>query len=132
MPLGIRILGILILISGGFSILWGLALSSLGGLGWLTGLLFGESIRAWGGNAAGAGAWSILVGIVQIATGFGLFARQRWAWLLALISTGASLLTPLIGLINGSFWSLFGLLIPGLIFFYLLADNDVKRAFGRA
>jgi hypothetical protein len=120
------------LLGGLFSILWGLALSGLGGLTWLTGLFFSDSIQAWGGNAFGGGLWSLLVGVVQIITAFGLFARQRWAWLLALISTGAALLTPLIGLINGSFWSLFGLVIPGIIFFYLLADADVKRAFGRA
>ena len=76
--------------------------------------------------------WSIVVGIVEVITAFGLFARQRWAWLLALVSAGLSLIAPLIGLLNGSFWSLFSLIIPAAIFFYLLADKDVKRAFGRA
>jgi hypothetical protein len=37
-----------------------------------------------------------------------------------------------IGVLNGSFWSVFGLIIPAIIFFYLLFDNDVKSAFGRA
>jgi hypothetical protein len=132
MPLGIVILGILMLIGGIFSILWGMALGSIGGLSWLTGLFFSDPVQTWGGNAATAGIWSICVGIVQIITAFGLFAQQRWAWFLALIGTGVALIHPLIALLNGSLWSLFGLIIPGLIFFYLLMDDDVKRAFGRA
>jgi hypothetical protein len=132
MPLGIIILGILMLIGGLWSIIWGLGLGAFGGMSWLTGLLLSDSMQAWGGNAVGAALWSILIGIVQVVTSFGLFTGQRWAWLLALISAGAALITPLIGLLNGSLWSVFGLIIPGLIFFYLLFDNDVKRAFGRA
>lgn len=132
MPLGIIIIGILTLISGLFSILWGLALGGFGGASWLTGLIFSDSIQAWGGSTVGAGLWSIVVGSVQIVTAFGLFARKTWAWMLALIGAGAALITPLIALFTGNFWSIFGLIIPGLIFFYLLRDDDVQRAFGRA
>jgi len=132
MPVGIIILGVLMLIGGLFSILWGVGLSSVGSVSWLTGVLFSDSIQAWGGNAVGAGLWSILVGIVQVVTSFGLFTGQRWAWLLALLSALASAIAPLIGLINGSFWSLFGLIIPAIIVFYLLRDDDVQHAFGRA
>jgi hypothetical protein len=132
MPVGIVILGSLMLLGGLFSIVWGIGLSSAGGLSWLTGLFFSDSIQAWGGNAVGAGMWSVLVGIVQVITAFGLFAQQRWAWFLALIGAGVALITPLIALLYGSLWALFGLIIPAIIFFYLLLDNDVKRAFGRA
>ncbi len=132
MPAGIVILGVLMLIGGLFSIIWGIGLGSVGGLSWLTGVLFSDSIQRWGGNAFGAAMWSIGVGLVQVLTAFGLFAQQRWAWLVALIGAGLALITPLIGLFNGSFWSLFGLIIPGVIFYYLLLDDDVKRAFGRA
>lgn len=131
MPLGIIILGIFALIGGFFSILWGLGLSGLGGLSWLSGLLFSQGLQSWGGNAFVAGMWSMVVGIVQIVTGVGLFARQKWAWMLALISAGLALITPLIALFTGNLWALFGLIIPGIIFYYLLADDDVKQAFGR-
>lgn len=132
MPLGIMILGVFALVGGFFSIIWGLGLSGIGGMSWLTGLLFSDNIQSWGGNAFGAGMWSILVGMLQVVTGFGLFARQKWAWLLALISAGMALLTPLFALFTGNLWALWGLIIPGVIFYYLLADADVKRAFGRA
>jgi hypothetical protein len=131
MPFGIIILGTLAIIGGIFSLLWGLGLSGFGGMSWLTGLLFSQGLESWGGNAFGAGLWSMLVGVVQIVTGFGLFARQRWAWLLALIAAGLALLTPLFALLSGNLWALWGLIIPGIIFYYLLADSDVKRAFGR-
>jgi hypothetical protein len=132
MPLGIIILGILMLVGGLWSILWGIGLGAFGSVSWLTGLLLSDPMQTWGGNAVGAGLWSIVIGIVQVVTSFGLFARQRWAWLVALLSALASLITPVIGLLNGSFWSLFGLIIPAAIVFYLLKDDDVQRAFGRA
>ena len=128
-PFGIVLLGLFMLLGGIFSILWGLGLSGIGGMSWLTGLIFSDSVQAWGSTAFGAGLWTLLVGIVEVATAFGLWMRQRWAWLVALISAGLSLIGPLIGLINGSFWSLLGLIIPGIIIFYLLADDDVQRAF---
>jgi hypothetical protein len=69
-------------------------------------------------------------GIVQIVTGVGLFPRQRWAWVLALLSAALSLLIPLYPLFTGNLWALWGLIIPGIIFHYLLTDSDVKRALG--
>jgi hypothetical protein len=132
MPTGIVILGVLLLICGVWGILWGLGLGAFGGLSWLTGVFFSDSMQTWGGGAVGAALWSLIVGIVQIITAFGLFARQQWAWLLALIGAACALIGPVIGLVHGHFLSLFGLIIPALIFFYLLRDDDVQHAFGRA
>lgn len=132
MPIGIAILATFAIIGGIFNLLWGTALSGVGGFSWLTGFLFSAGLESWGGNAFGAGLWSIVIGLVQLITGFGLFRRQKWAWLLALISSALALLTPLYALFSGNLWALWGLIIPGVIFYYLLADNDVKRAFGRA
>jgi hypothetical protein len=132
MPFGIILLGILSLLLGGFNLLWGMGLSGVGGVTWLTGLFFSNDVRSWGGSHFTAGLWAMFLGLVQIVTGFGLFGRQKWAWLLTLIAAAFSLVTGLIGVFNGSFWSLLGMILPGIIFFYLLRDNDVKRAFGRA
>jgi hypothetical protein len=129
MPLGIRVLGFLMLIGGLFSLVWGAALSTLGGASWLTGLVFSDSIQAWGGSAVASGLWTLLVGVVQIITAIGLFARKRWAWFIALTSAALSVITPLMGLVHGNVWSIFGLIIPALIFFYLIRDHDVQRAF---
>ena len=113
MPFGILVLGILMLLGGLFSLLWGLGLSGVGGLSWLTGLIFSDSIQNWGGSAFWGGLWSMFVGVLQIVTAFGLFARKQWAWLLALISVLGSALTTY-GLDDQSFspygggWAQFG------------------------
>src|SRR5581483_1672447 len=129
MPLGIIVLGFLVLLSGFLSLIWGAALTAFGGASWLTGLIFSDSIQAWGGSAFASGLWSLVVGVVQLITAAGLFARQRWAWLVAVISTALALITPFLSLLHGSLWGLVGLIIPALIFSYLLHDQDVKRTF---
>ncbi len=131
MPLGIIILGTFAIIGGIFSILWGIGLSGAGGMSWLTGLLFSQGLQSWGGSAFWAGLWSMVIGVVQVVTGFGLFGRKKWAWMLALIAAALALITPLVAIFSGNLWALWGLIIPGVIFYYLLADSDVKRAFGR-
>lgn len=126
---GISVIALLMFLMGIFSILWGIALGSIGGVSWLTGLIFSNSIQAWGSSALGSGTLSILVGLVEVVTSFGLFARQNWARILALITSGISLVLSLIGLINGSFFSLLGIILPAVILYYLLSNSQAKRAF---
>ena len=126
---GIAVIAILMLFLGFFSLLWGIALGGIGGLSWLTGLIFSITVQAWGSSAFGAGMVSIFTGIVEIITAFGLFAYKNWARLAALIVSGISLVLSFIGLVNGSIWSLIGMVLPAIIFFYLLTNNQVKHAF---
>ena len=131
LPIGAMILAILSIVDGLWGILWGMIMMGVGSVSWLGGLLAMEqTIRAWGGGAFGGGLFGILTGIVQIIVGFGLFARQKWAWLLAAISAAISLIHPVMGLLNGNFWAIFGLIIPGLIFYYLTRP-DVRAEFQR-
>lgn len=130
-PIGAMILATLSIVNGIGGVLWGMVMAGIGGVGWLGGLLAMEkTVRAWGGGAFGGGLLGIITGIVQIIVGFGLFAGQKWAWLLAAISAAISLIHPVIGLLNGNFWAIFGLIIPGLIFYYLTRP-DVRAAFQR-
>lgn len=132
-PTGVVCLAALLAISGAFGILWGLAIAGIGGLSWITGtVFFADTVQAWGGNAFAGGLFGVLNGIFQLIIAVGLLGLQRWAWLLAIINSGLSLIHPIIGLSTGNWCSLFGLIIPGFIVYYLLFDNDVKRAFGRA
>jgi hypothetical protein len=129
LPIGMIVLAILSILSGLWGILWGMIMAGVGGVGWLGGLLSMEStIRAWGGSAFGGGLLGMITGVVQIIVGFGLFGRQKWAWLLAAISAAFSLINPVMGLLNGNFWAIFGLVIPGLIFYYITRP-DVRNAF---
>ena len=126
---GLSVIALLVFIMGIFSILWGMALGGIGGLAWLTGLIFSGSVQAWGSSAFGSGVVSIFAGIVEVIASFGLFAHKNWARITALITSGVSLVLSLIGLINGSFLSLFGIILPAVIFFYLLSNSQAKRAF---
>ncbi len=129
MPFGVIVLAILSIILGLFSVLWGALLTGAGGLSWLAGLLsFQETIRVWGGSAFISGILEVMVGVFQIIAGFGLFARRSWAWWVAIIVTAVALIHPIVGVLSGNFWGLFGLIIPGLIFYYLM-KQDIKAVF---
>jgi hypothetical protein len=128
----VNILAIFSILGGLFSILWGLALTGVGGVSWLAGtLMFAEGVQSWGGGEFWAGLLSMVVGVAQIIAGFGLLARAGWAWMLAVIVTVVSLISPVLGLINGSLLSIFGLIFPGIVLLILMS-GDVRRQFGRA
>ena len=129
LPTGVIIVGLLLIVGGIFGVLWGLILATAGGVSWLAGLVTVEgAVRAWGGGAFLGGLLSMATGVAEIVAGFGLFARQYWAWLLAVIALGVSLISPIIALLNGNWFALFGLIIPGVILFYLLSPH-VRRVF---
>jgi uncharacterized membrane protein (DUF2068 family) len=119
------------LIGGLFSLVWGTALGTIGGASWLTGLVFSDTIQAWGSIALVSGLWSMLVGLVQIITAVGLFTSKRWAWVAALMISALALITPLVGLINGNLWSVFGLIIPAVTIVYLMREQDIQSALQR-
>ncbi|HEY7061266.1 MAG TPA: hypothetical protein VII06_07295 [Chloroflexota bacterium] len=131
MSAGTRVIGILMLIGGLFSLVWGTALGTIGGASWLTGLVFSDTIQAWGSIALVSGLWSMLVGLVQIITAVGLFTSKRWAWVAALMISALALITPLVGLINGNLWSVFGLIIPAVTIVYLMREQDIQSALQR-
>jgi fatty acid desaturase len=132
MAFGIVVLATLYLVMGTFQILWGIGASTVGSLSWLSGLLFSQNMREWGGQAFWGGVWGVGGGMLQLITAFGLFARQKWAWLLAWISAAIGVFGPLMALFGGNFWAIFGLIIPGIIFGYLTFNKNVRRTFGVA
>lgn len=131
MPAGIVVLAILYIIGGILSLVWGVVAISVGSVSWITGLLFSSTMREFGGSAFWGGFWGIGSAILNFAVGFGLFARQKWAYILAWIAAAFSLVGPIAGLLGGNFWALFGLIIPGAIFSYLTFNENVKQTFGR-
>ena len=129
MAIGILVLGVLYVLMGLFNILWGIGVTGFGSLSWLSGLLLSQDMQEWGGSTFWGGLLGIGGGILQIITAFGLFARRHWGWLLAWLSVAVSLIGPLLSLFNGNLWAILGLIIPGIIFWYLSFDDDVKRTF---
>jgi hypothetical protein len=125
-PLGVKVLAILSILGGIFGFLWSLFLSGLGGISWFAVLVvFEQAVREWGGGKFWGGLLGMVTGVLQVIVGFGLLTGKRWAWLLAAISAGLSLVHPLFGLLHGDFAAIFGLIIPGLIFYYLTRPESV-------
>ncbi|MFN2196854.1 MAG: hypothetical protein ACK2UW_12100 [Anaerolineales bacterium] len=133
-PAGITLLAILFFILGGLSLLWSGLIFGVGGLSSLFGGLFGaEQVAAYGQSTAWSGFFGVVTAFVQIIVGFGLLGMQKWAWVLALIGAGLTVLQGVVGIINGGAFAFMcgsiGLIIPIIIFIYLLSSGT-RRIFG--
>jgi hypothetical protein len=132
-PQGVTILGILFIVLALFSLVWGLFVMGVGGVAGLFGFVTGVEGGLFGPF------WSGVIGIgtaiLDLIIAFGLLGLRKWAWLLAIIGVGLSVLSYLAGMFGGGLWAFccngIGIVIPAAILFYLLRP-DVRRAFGRA
>lgn len=124
-PTGITLIALGFLLLGVLSAVWGLIQFGFGGFAWLTGAIF----NATGTAAVGSSNfWSGLVGMaaaaVQLAVAIGLLRMSSWAWTLALIAVGVTVVQGLLGLFSGGFFALccgiLGLIIPVVVLIYLL------------
>jgi hypothetical protein len=127
-PMGITILAVLSAIGGVLSILAGIALIGLGGVG-----------AASTGQAAlfGLGAiFGLLIlasGIASLAFAYGAWTLQPWAWTLGVALQILSLALAVVAIIGGSDISsqIIGVAISAIILYYLMQPS-IKAAFGRA
>ena len=131
-PTGVSVLAVFFIVLGFLGIIWGFVLIGMGGLSWLVGLVtVTDTAEAWAGGALWRGILDMVTGMGKIAAGFGLLSGYYWAWLLSVILSVIWFIGPLLGLLRGSMFSLFGLILPGIILYYLLTPA-VRRAFDRA
>lgn len=133
-PAGITIIVILFFLLGGLSILWSGLIFGVGGLSSLFGGLFGaEQVRAYGQSTAWSGYLGFITAVVQIIVAFGLLGMKKWAWILALVGAGLTIVQGVVGIINGGVFAFmcgsFGLIVPLMILFYLLSPG-IRSAFG--
>jgi uncharacterized membrane protein (DUF2068 family) len=133
-PTGVTILAVLQIIGGLLSLLFG-----------LSGLLFGGAMVATdAAEATGApldmgpvmmtvGIASVIIGLIGLIAGYGLFTLQGWGWLMAIVFAAANVLRNLVSLVQGINvpGAIIGIVVSGLIIYYLYRPN-VKRAFGKA
>lgn len=132
-PGGITLLAVIFIGLAILSLIWSVLVFGFGGLSWTTGLLFGaQGFRAFGGSSFWSGLWGMVTAIVQLIVAIGLLGLRRWAWFLALIAVGLTVITGLFGLFGGGFGAFFcgllGLIIPIGILIYLLRPH-VRLAF---
>ena len=135
-PGGITLLGILFILLGVFSIVWGVLVLAVGGLSWLFGAVASaDQMAAFGSNSVLQAVLGIGGGLLQLVVAFGLLALKKWAWLLAFVAIAASVAQGIVGIFSGAgvfgiCCGLIGLIIPVWIVVYLLR-KDVRAAFGR-
>jgi hypothetical protein len=133
-PRGVTIIAILYIVLAILSLLWSALLLGFGGVSSLFGGLLGaEGMAAFGTANAWAGFVGIVAGVIQFAVAIGLLAMKKWAWILALIGVGMTVVQGIIGIFGGGPFALMcgilGLLIPAGILIYLLLPGT-RRAFG--
>jgi hypothetical protein len=129
---GVTLLGVFTLLCGLASLLWGAAIMGIGGAGWFFGVIsFTSTIATWGAGAFWGGLLGILTGAAQILSGIGVLARRPWAWLLTAVLTVLALVNPVVGILSGNLWGLFGLIVPCVVLYFLM-QPEVKREFSNS
>ena len=133
-PTGISILFWVYLILGILSLLWSGIVLGIGGLSSFVGGIFGmENVLGFGSTSAWSGYVGIITAVVQIIVAFGLASMKKWAWVLAIIAVGLTILQGVVGIFAGGTFAFIcgslGLIVPIIILFYLLRA-DIRTAFG--
>ncbi len=129
-PTGITLIATVFLILGVASFTWSMIIFGMGGISSLFGSLFSLSPQISGN--VWAGLLGMLTAGVQIATGFGLLRINSWAWYLAFIAVGLSVIQGLFGLFSGGLFACLcaaiGLAIPVAVAVYMLRP-DIRELF---
>jgi hypothetical protein len=133
-PLGITLIVGLYIILGVLSLLWSGLVFGVGGLSATVGSIFGaDAIATFGSSNIWSGTFGIITAIVQIVVAIGLFTLKRWAWYLAVIAVGLTVIQGIIGIFGGGFFAFvcagIGLLIPVGILIYLIRPQ-IRDLFG--
>jgi hypothetical protein len=129
-PIGVTILAILAIITGLIGLMGGCLLTGFGSIVGPIGAIFGGG--QLGASAFAAGCGSLIGAVVWLAVGIGTWRLQPWAWILGLIGVAISVVSHVLGLLQGEslFIGLLSLALPVIILIYLLSPG-VRQAFGR-
>jgi len=129
-PMGVTILAILAFIGGALQLATGVAAVAFGGLAGAA--VGGTEGAAVGGLVAISGLFLIVLGVVALLAGFGLWQLKPWAWLLTIAWAILGLVSAALTLLSGDVTSaIISAIIPAVVIWYLNRP-DVKAAFGRA
>lgn len=83
-----------------------------------------------GGFIGILGAMLIVLGIANFVVAWGLLKAKGWAWIVTIIINIISSVLNIVSIVAGSIGSIGGLIINGIIIYYLYRPN-VKSYFGR-
>jgi hypothetical protein len=126
--MGITILAVLSAIGGVLSILGGIALIGLGGVGAAS-----TGQAALFGMGAIFGLLLLVSGIASLAFAYGAWTLQPWAWTLGVALQIISLALSVLSIVGGSDIAsqIISIAIAGIILYYLMQPS-IKAVFGRA
>lgn len=127
-PAGITMIVVLFFVLAGISLIWSLLALSVGGLTSLIGNLFNlDTVGSFGTSTAWSGYFGFISAVVTVVVGFGLLGMKKWAWILALIAVGLSLIQSLVTMFTGGVFAFMcaslGLVIEAIILIYLLRPS---------
>jgi hypothetical protein len=133
-PLGITLIVVLYIILGILSLLWSGLVFGVGGLSATVGSIFGaDTIATFGSSNVWSGTFGIVTAVIQIVVAIGLFTLKRWAWYLAIIAVGLTVIEGVIGIFGGGFFAFvcggIGIFIPVIILIYLIRPQ-IRELFG--
>lgn len=125
-PVGITILAILAILAAILGLIGGLAMAGIG-----------SGMTAEGAAGSGAaftalGVGVIIVALIQLLYGIGMWKLQKWAWILAVIGSILNLIVAGIALIGYEQYANVGGAVVSLIILWYLFRPHVKAAFGLA
>ena len=133
-PAGITVIVILFFLLGTLALLWSGLIFGIGGLSSFFGGLFGaEQVTTLGETTAWSGFLGLINAVVQIVVAFGLLGMKKWAWTLALIGLGLTVIQGIVGIFSGGLFAFMcgsiGLILPALMLVYMLRPR-IRSAFG--
>ena len=89
-----------------------------------------NTIFLFGGFLGVIGVILIVIGIASFVVAWGLLTGKGWAWIVTIIIVIISIILNIILIVSGSYESIIGLIIDGIIIYYLYRPS-VKSYFGR-
>ncbi len=127
-PAGVAIIAILAILVGVVLLIAGLAVVAF------SALLASAGLSGFGGLFASAGlivaGVFLFFGFIWLLTGWGFLKGKGWAWILGLIFSILSILGSIAYVATGALSGLVGLVIWGLMIYYLM-ERRVKAFFGK-
>ena len=108
-PTGIKVVCVLVGLSGLYGLVAGLGLAALGGIGLVV------------------GAVGVVLSVVQLLVVYGLWTLRSWGWTVTLVVFSLDVLLDLVRLVAGSLSAVLGILVGGFVLWYVYGQRDLYR-----
>ena len=122
-PVGITILAVVFIMLSILSLLWGVLVLGVVGDSTTLSTAFPNLSPEISKNFR-VGLFAIVTAVVQFAVAIGLLKIKSWAWYLAIIATGLTIVQGVLGMSSGgisvTFFGFTGILVPAGILVYLM------------